>query len=269
MAQVVAHSSQARPASYAQQQNAPHGKKRPADGSLENEQRLSKRFDLLNLGMSIVFPLVVWHTRTDSTHLAVDHNGTRLYIPVPGSSQGANTTPAHASPSQHPVPVADALAFASTRPRRDRKPSRAQDAMDVEDTPHRVYISDLSAELSDIESDEENPIFLSDIEKHLSKIPAHVLRGPDPTPTRDNQMVLYNVPTSLTVPEAQDNVRKAIVETRQRIRDRQVNPLTEPPSVFARGAASPSTGASTSMMMDKSNDIPPADEVTGDAMDID
>ncbi|XP_014556296.1 hypothetical protein COCVIDRAFT_16224 [Bipolaris victoriae FI3] len=249
MAQVVAHSSQARPASYAQQQNAPHGKKRPADGSLENEQRLSKRFDLLNL---------------------VDHNGTRLYIPVPGSSQGTNTTHSHSSPTnqQHPIPVADALAFASTRPRRDRKPPRAQDAMDVEDTPHRVYISDLSAELSDIESDEENPIFLSDIEKHLSKIPAHVLRGPDPTPNRDNQMVLYNVPTSLTVPEAQDNVRKAIVETRQRIRDRQVNPITEPPSVFARGTVE-STGPTSSMMMDSSNDIPPAEEASGDAMDID
>ncbi|EUC48747.1 hypothetical protein COCMIDRAFT_2408 [Bipolaris oryzae ATCC 44560] len=241
MAQVVAHSSQARPASYAQQQNAPHGKKRPADGSLENEQRLSKRFDLLNL---------------------VDHNGTRLYIPVPGSSQGTTTTQSQSSPT----PVADALAFASTRPRRNRKP-RAHDTMDIEDTPHRVYISDLSAELSDIESDEENPIFLSDIEKHLSRIPAHVLRGPDPTPNPQNQMVLYNVPTSLTVPEAQDNVRKAIVETRQRIRDRQVNPVTEPPGVFVRGAET--GGAESSMVVERSNDIPPADEVGGDAMDID
>jgi hypothetical protein len=31
---------------------APHGKKRPAESSLDGEQRLSKRFDLLNLGMS-------------------------------------------------------------------------------------------------------------------------------------------------------------------------------------------------------------------------
>jgi hypothetical protein len=142
--------------------------------------------------------------------------------------------------------------------------------MEVEDTPHRVYISDLSAELSDIESDEENPIFLSDIEKHLSKIPTHVLRGPEPTPTQHNQMVLYNVPSSLTVPEAQDNVRKAIVETRQRIRDRQVNPVTEPPSVFARSSSSPTTTMMT-QRMDSSN-IPPVqadEEGSGDAMDID
>jgi hypothetical protein len=126
--------------------------------------------------------------------------------------------------------------------------------MDVEDTPHRVYIADLSAELSDIESDEENPIFLSDIEKHLSRIPKHILLGPEPKPTEHNQVVLYNVPASLSVPEAQDNVRKAIVEARQRIRDRQVNPLTEPEL----------RGSDERMR----SDIPLMEE-DGDAMDID
>jgi len=32
-------------------QSAPHGKKRSAENGLESEQRLSKRFDLLNIGM--------------------------------------------------------------------------------------------------------------------------------------------------------------------------------------------------------------------------
>jgi hypothetical protein len=131
--------------------------------------------------------------------------------------------------------------------------------MQVEDTPHRVYISDLNAEFSDIESDEENPIFLSDIEKHLSKIPRHVLLGPEPKPTEKNQVVLYNIPTSLTVPEAQDNVRKAIVEARQRIREKQVSPLSEPEKV-TRGTSSP--GAAMV-------DTPPPVEDDGDAMDID
>ncbi|KAL6159975.1 hypothetical protein ACJBU6_02386 [Exserohilum turcicum] len=265
MAQVVAPSSQASTAPYAQQ-NAPHGKKRPADSSLENEQRLSKRFDLLNL---------------------VDSNGTRLYIPVAGSLEGAHAhAHAHARglPGQ-PIAGADPLAFVSSsrppRSRRPRAPPTDADGMEVEDTPHRVYISDLSAELSDIESDEEKPIFLSDIEKHLSKIPRHVLLGPEPKPTMHNQMVLYNVPSSLTVPQEQDNVRKAIVETRQRIRDRQANPVTEPPGVFAanttctttlhtppalpRTSTTPNT--TTTMMTD---DIPPAhDNSTVDAMDID
>jgi hypothetical protein len=35
--------------------SAPHGKKRPAEASLEGEQRLSKRFDLLNLGTYMQF----------------------------------------------------------------------------------------------------------------------------------------------------------------------------------------------------------------------
>jgi len=93
--------------------------------------------------------------------------------------------------------------------------------MEVEETPNRVYIRDLSAELSDVESDEENPIFISDIEKHLSKIPQYILAPPEPQPTADNQIVLYNVPSSISVPEEHDSVRKAIVEARSRVREQQ------------------------------------------------
>lgn len=188
--------------------SAHHGRKRAAENSIEHEHRLSKRFDLLNL---------------------VDTNGSRLYIPVPGSSDVALSR----SPS-HPVATADPLVFVRN-PKAKRRlatgtriPSPSDDAMQVEDTPHRVYIHDLSAELSDIESDEDTPIFLPDIEKHLSKIPKHVLVGPDPKPNENNQVVLYNVPSSLSVPQERDGVRKAIVEARQRIRQAQVNPLGEP-----------------------------------------
>lgn len=212
---------------------------------MENEQRLSKRFDLLNL---------------------VDSNGTRLYIPVPGSTDATLPRPP-ASPTSCPDPLAFVPAAKLKRDHKPRAP-RAEEGMEVEDTPHRVYISDLSAELSDIESDEENPIFLSDIEKHLSKIPRHVLLGPEPTPTENNQVILYNVPNSLTVPEAQDNVRKAIVEARQRIRDKQVNPNTEPAGVV--DTANYNLGTKPMTMDDE---IPPMqqDQQQGyeDAMDID
>jgi hypothetical protein len=140
--------------------------------------------------------------------------------------------------------------------------------MDVEDTPHRVYISDLSAELSDLESDEETPIFLPDIEKHLARIPPHILQGPEPKPTDKNQLVLYNVPSSLTVPEAQDSVRKAIVEARQRIRDKQVNPVTEPVNVnYASGSSSMTGEASMMDVIPQAMTTPTAGD--GDAMDID
>jgi hypothetical protein len=142
--------------------------------------------------------------------------------------------------------------------------------MDVEDTPHRVYISDLSAELSDLESDEETPIFLSDIERHLSKIPKHILQRPDPEPSDKNQLVLYNVPASLTVPEAQDSVRKAIVEARQRIRDKQVNPVTEPANAGLARYRYGSCATGQDRMMDA---IPHATATLadgdGDAMDVD
>ncbi|OAG08876.1 uncharacterized protein CC84DRAFT_1162708 [Paraphaeosphaeria sporulosa] len=205
-----------------------HGKKRAADGQLESEQRLSKRFDLLN-----------------------PDNGTRLYLPVASSSDAALTPGQRARQAAEPVPVPAAPKTETKRPR----PPPPDDCMQVEDTPHRVYIADLDAELSDIESDEDNPIFLQDIEKHLAKIPKHVLTGPEPKPTKDNQLILYNVPSSLTVPEAQDSVRKAIVEARGRIRERQTS---------RSGTVEPATApAATS-----ATEIPPP-SFDSDAMDID
>ncbi|KAF2026494.1 hypothetical protein EK21DRAFT_73971 [Setomelanomma holmii] len=232
MAEVVASGTHSTP----QTQHAPHGTKRAAENGLENEQRLSKRFDLLNL--------------------AIENEGTRLYIPVPGSTDA--TLP---RPIGDPVPTPHPLASTIPLQKREREPRlpQARNGMEVEDTPHRVYIHDLAAELSDMESDEENPIFLSDIEKHLSKIPKHVLLGPEPKSTEHNQVVLYNVPTSLTVPEEQDTVRKAIVEARQRIRNKQANPLTEP----GRSSA----GAELNQGM--ADMLPTTAAIDEDAMDID
>ncbi len=92
--------------------------------------------------------------------------------------------------------------------------------MQVDDTKDRVYIHDLDAEIAGLESDEENPLFLPDIEKKLSKIPQSVLTGRSPAPI-SNQLVLYNVPSSLSVPEERDSVRRAILESRARARDKQ------------------------------------------------
>ncbi|KAF2707525.1 hypothetical protein K504DRAFT_492206 [Pleomassaria siparia CBS 279.74] len=221
-----------------QHSTAPHGKKRAADNGLENEQRLSKRFDLLNID-----------------------NGTRLYIPMAGTSSSAATSKHVPKPTTStPIPMVPVTQ--SKRPRAPRPPQE-DDGMEVEDTPYRVYIHDLAAELSDLESDEENPIFLSDIDKHIAKIPKHVLMGPEPKPTKDNQLILYNVPSSLTVPEEYDSVRKAIAEARARVREKQGQPAQEPAranGMHARGPCPPSMEA---LDVDKDED---EDE---DAMDID
>ncbi|KAL8838614.1 MAG: hypothetical protein Q9176_005011 [Flavoplaca citrina] len=94
------------------------------------------------------------------------------------------------------------------------------ESMQLDDTKDKVYIHNLDAELADLESDEDTPIYLPDIEKKLAKIPRSVLMGRNP-PITNNQMVLYNVPSSLSVPQEQDNVRRAIIDSRTRARKKQ------------------------------------------------
>ena len=175
------------------------GTKRSADDTLDDEQRFTKRFNLLNLGTTAIPSS---QTPPDLTQPPVDRDGSKLYIPV--SSQ-----------SQPPTPP-----FHTDRP---------QDShMHLDDTSNRVYIHDLDAELASIsptDDDEETLIFLPDIEKKLSRIPRHVLRGSSSNSNKTDEqekqsLVLYSVPSSLTVPVEQDSVRKLIIEARQRARDK-------------------------------------------------
>jgi len=98
-----------------------------------------------------------------------------------------------------------------------------EDIMQLDDTKHKVYIYDLDAELSDSESDDGKLVFLPDIQKHLreSRIPPSILANSEGELAGNNQLVLYNIPSSLSVPEEQDSVRKAIIETRTRLRAKQ------------------------------------------------
>ena len=93
--------------------------------------------------------------------------------------------------------------------------------MQLDDTKDRVYIHNLDDELSEIESEDEKLIFLPDIEKKLGKIPKSVLLG-ESHPSAGNELVLYGVPTSLSIPKEQDNIRKAIIESRERAREKQM-----------------------------------------------
>jgi hypothetical protein len=102
--------------------------------------------------------------------------------------------------------------------------------MQVDDTKHKVYIYNLDDELaSESDSDDKDKvIFLPDIEKHLrsSRIPSQILANPQDL--ADKQLVLYSVPSSISVPEEQDSVRKAILEARARLREKQ-EAESEPP----------------------------------------
>ncbi|CZR55256.1 uncharacterized protein PAC_05143 [Phialocephala subalpina] len=148
----------------------------------QDNERLSKRLALLNL----------------------ERNGEKLYVPVE-EPQAQLSTPTFSKPKSP--------ARAHTQP--------DDDAMQLDNTKHKVYIYDLDAELSDSESSDDGKlIFLPDIEKHLreSRIPPSILANSEGELAGCNELVLYNVPSSLTVPEEQDSVRKAIIETRARAR---------------------------------------------------
>lgn len=104
--------------------------------------------------------------------------------------------------------------------------------MRLDDTKHKVYIYNMDDELSssddDTASDDGRLVFLPDIEKHLraSRIPPQVLANADGE-LAGMQLVLYSDPKSLSVPEEQDGVRKAVLEARQRLRDRNAGKREE------------------------------------------
>jgi len=165
----------------------PHGHKRPAEDSLESEQRLAKRFNLLNLGTAL--------DRNASQCVAnyQAENIGKLYIPKPQP----------------------------TAPLRRSRSNAFSDSMNVDDTRDRIYIHNLDDEISDAESEGERLVFLPDIEKRLTKIPNSVLTSQS-QPLTSNEVVLYGVPESISIPREKDNVRKAIIESRERARQKQL-----------------------------------------------
>ena len=99
--------------------------------------------------------------------------------------------------------------------RNKQHPPAQQERMEVDNV---IYISDLE---SDSESDtDEKVIFISDIEKKLNKIPYTIANRDlsskgQPTST---ELVLYSIPSSISVPEQKDVVKRAIIESRERLR---------------------------------------------------
>jgi hypothetical protein len=190
--------------------------KRKADS--QDNERLSKRLSLLNLGMSESPPIcsVFFYTccscfisvgaRAD--HGVAERNGSKLYVPVENPSVDGSS-------SNTDGPAAS---------RRRRVPA-ANDSMQVDDSKYKVYIYNLDDELSSSESEHEDGklVFLPDIQRHLqaNRIPPAVRPNSDGE-LAGMQLVLYkSAPSSLTVPEDRDSVRKAIIESRARFRDRQ------------------------------------------------
>jgi len=130
------------------------------------------------------------------------------------------------------------------------------ESMLLDDTKHTTYVHDLDSELAEIEAQEQCIAFLPEIEKKLTSIPKSILTDPKP---KNNEIVLYREPTSLTVPKERDCVRKAIIESRARAREKQAEDLK------ARSKADINT------MTDTSHSSSGASSATehNDSMDID
>ncbi|KAK0824775.1 hypothetical protein LTR57_021095 [Friedmanniomyces endolithicus] len=163
------------------------GQKRKAanESSLNDDQRFTKRFNLLSIVAN-----------------AAGNGNSNLYIPVNNPAAAQNNGP------PHPPPSPDAQ-------NHDRQ---SVERMQVDDTRTRVYIHDLDEELADLDSEDETLIFLPDIEQRLSKLPRQLLQHREPL--ENQELVLYSTPKSLTVDEGHDVVRKAIIEARQRAQEK-------------------------------------------------
>lgn len=151
--------------------------------------------------------------------------------------------------------------------------------MAIDDTKHRVYISNLSQEIAEIEAAEaaaRKPIFIPDVEKRLleQRIPLSVYANKDGElggMNRDQALVLYDLPRSLTVDEGKDSVRKAILEARRRAQEKAG--LATPKSIPDTQSAIPAAGTTNDLELDDGVEPEPMaledEDEDGDVMEID
>ncbi|KAF3927317.1 hypothetical protein ABW21_db0201937 [Orbilia brochopaga] len=189
-------------------------RKRKADIDLEHppDSPLTKRFRRLNIRGP---PSKVTKRSTSSTRNNNSNNLTA--VEQPWSNINLSPPP---FPRPHSPPPA---------------------AMDVDETPYRIFVNDLDASSSDEAEDEretaqsDNPvIFLSDVEREMSRIPIAVLKAsstassvqPSALPTArsstgsSTDLILYRPPKELV---DDSSVRQVIQEAKARIRMRNAD----------------------------------------------
>jgi len=179
------------------------------------------------------------YTDTDTTKPATAINILDL-SPVGISYRDTDTDP---DPSfvRAPISAARTSTYVPHAQRNDDE--EEADRMPLDDTPNRVWIHDLDAEIRQIEAEERehatnsnyttthndnNSIHILETggvgrQDYYTKVPHHILRqGPKlEDPAAGLQMVLYRDPVSISVPVEEDAVRKAIAEARRRVREKQ------------------------------------------------
>ncbi|KAF7560905.1 hypothetical protein G7046_g3231 [Stylonectria norvegica] len=225
-------------------------RKRKAD--TQDNERLSKRLSLLNIG--ILFPRA--RSLVAQAHVSSsEQGGSKLYVPVETPSADVN-----------PMTTTSAAAVDATAVAHQDASYRDTDTMQVDDSKHKVYIYNMDDELSsDSDAEDGKLVFLPDIEKHLraTRIPPSILANKDGE-LAGMQLVLYSDPKSLTVPEEKDSVRKAIIESRHRARERlEREAMTETETDVTANVSRNGQVEATDM------DMPFEEDDDPDAMDMD
>lgn len=172
-----------------------HGQKRHADDDLEANHNISTQFKKLRISISPFQPSY------EAADQVLDQSSRR------GLANGC----------EHG---------------RTAAPTPSADYMSVDETKDRVFIHDLDAEIAEIEAAEPKTLFLPDIDKKVSAIPRKLLQDQKGN-TNNTQMVLYEVPSSISVPKEADAVRKAIIAARARAREKQARELEKEDIAFA------------------------------------
>ncbi|EXJ88358.1 hypothetical protein A1O1_05288 [Capronia coronata CBS 617.96] len=244
--------------------------KRRAEDDLESQSNISSHFKKLRLNQAVPhpgsasFPSSSPQISPSTTTAAVSFRPENSIPP----NVGAATT--------HPSTSAQYDSSSSSSAPYVKMPTMSDgDFMPVDETPTRVIISNLDAEIAQIEADEAaaaSAVFLPDIDKKVSAIPSRVLRHRAPAAPPENlssALVLYREPTSITVPEEMDAVRKAIVAARARAREKQAEELRE---TQRQEALRETGGTAPEIDLDDAiyEDTAPADdeELDADAMEI-
>lgn len=160
----------------------------------------------------------------------------RPIAPLPNSVVETNSetpTANHSNTISGPSEAITSSSLDAAASKRSNSPG--DDFMQLDNTAHKVYIYNLDDELSS--SDESSPpssprmsmdkiSFHPHLASHLlsTRIPPQIRANADGEVAGvnlHNELILYGVPSSLSVPEEKDSVRKAIIETRARARGEQ------------------------------------------------
>ncbi|PLB44676.1 hypothetical protein P170DRAFT_512843 [Aspergillus steynii IBT 23096] len=152
--------------------------------------------------------------------MAAQHDGTRI---PHGRKRPADSDPDGDRPLAKrfndlhidPVAIYDHRTYA---PGTGDEPPGSPDMMLLDDQSHTLYVQDLDRELAEADLPGDSVVFLPGIEEKLASVPRLLLVS---NKESCKELIPYREPVSLLEPNKNSNVRRALIETRERARASQ------------------------------------------------